>query len=54
MTYESPYGKQEGLRERIQQWIDRLSKDQSLPWVGLGLIADLEAVKKNMDTRFDL
>ena len=41
MTYESPYGKSEGLAERLLQWADKFGKDRSLPWQGLGLIADL-------------
>lgn len=40
--YVSPYGNVEGLRQRLAEWVDRLGKDRSLPWVGLGLIRDLE------------
>ena len=46
MTYVSPYGRFEGLPERLQDWIARLGRDRSLPWAGLGLINDLEAVVK--------
>lgn len=43
-TYVSPYGKRDGLRERIRGWTDRLGSDKSLPWAGLGLIYDLQLV----------
>jgi len=47
MIYESPYGKPEGLRDRLAEWVKRLSEDPALPWIGLGLIADLnEAVRQ--------
>lgn len=49
MTYNSPYGKAEGLRDRLQDWIKRLSEDKSLPWIGLGLIADLNAAVAALD-----
>lgn len=48
MTYQSPYGKAEGLSERIGEWIERLSTDPALPWVGLGLIDDLKAVQERL------
>lgn len=44
MTYESPYGGIPGLPRRIAEWRDRLRVDKTLPWVGLGLIYDLEAI----------
>lgn len=37
------YGSQEGLSDRLLDWIERLSKDKTLPFVGLGLIDDLQA-----------
>lgn len=37
------YGKFEGLTNRLRNWKDRLSKDRTLPWVGLGIIADIDA-----------
>lgn len=40
----SQYGQIKGLPERIAEWVQRCSRDKSLPWVGLGLIADMEAV----------
>lgn len=42
MTYVSPYGQPAGLAARLRQWIERLGGDKTLPWVGLGLIRDLE------------
>jgi len=43
MTYESPYGKAEGLADRMDKWAERASKDKTLPWIGLGIIADMRA-----------
>lgn len=40
--YVSPHGHLSGLRARLRQWLDRLGTDRSLPWVGLGLVNDLE------------
>jgi hypothetical protein len=37
------YGAREGLEESLERWVERLSTDKSLPWMGLGLIADLKA-----------
>jgi len=37
------YGAREGLADRLDDWRNRLGKDRSLPWIGLGLIADLQA-----------
>lgn len=42
LPYQSPYGHASGLPGRLRQWIDRLGTDRTLPWVGLGLIRDLE------------
>lgn len=39
----SEFGMRSGLTDRLKEWADRLGRDKSLPWVGLGLIADLEA-----------
>lgn len=49
MTYESPYGKSEGLRDRLAEWAERLGTDKSLPRAGLGLVADLEAAVREFD-----
>lgn len=38
-----PYGKPEGLAERLLEHIHKLGTDKTLPWVGLGLIDDLRA-----------
>jgi hypothetical protein len=43
MTYKSPYGKAEGLADRLEQWAERMSMDKTLPWAGLGIIMDLRA-----------
>lgn len=39
-----PYGQIRGLAERLAEWVERCKRDKSLPWVGLGLVADMEAV----------
>lgn len=43
-TIDRRYGEIEGLPGRIAYWHERVCTDKSLPWVGLGLIHDLEAV----------
>lgn len=48
-TWQPPlrkYGKIADLPERVAYWIGRTSTDKSLPWVGLGLIADLECLMR--------
>lgn len=59
MTYERMFGKEEGLEERLAMWVDRLSHDKQLPWVGLGLIDDLKISRKliadlNCEKEWDL
>ena len=49
--YVSPHGHLSGLRERLRSRIDRLGTDKTLPWVGLGLIDDLECVMKLLNLR---
>lgn len=46
MGYVSPFGKVDGLPLRLAKFVERMSTDRSLPWVGLGLIHDLELVLK--------
>lgn len=53
MTYESPYGKRLGLRERIADWVEQLGTDKTLPWVGLGLIADLRLVAEVLPEKLE-
>jgi hypothetical protein len=56
------YGAREGLADRLTEWTERLGKDKYLPWVGLGLVADLKAAsaalkgapEKSPDMEFDL
>lgn len=40
--YESPYGKPDGLAPRLRKWAKDLAANTTYPWVGLGLLADLE------------
>lgn len=46
MAYVSPYGKIEGLTGRLGDWIGRLKFDKTLPWAGLGILADLEVIMR--------
>lgn len=50
MTYmeNRPYGKPEGLADRLLEHIDRLGTDKQLPWVGLGLIDDLRCASEQL------
>lgn len=43
------YGARDELADRLDDWIERLSKDRSLPWMGLGLIADLRAARDTLN-----
>lgn len=40
--YVSPFGNPESLSARLAIWEEGLRRDRSLPWVGLGLHADVE------------
>lgn len=42
MAYESPHGKPEGLRKRLDDWARRMSNNDSLPWAGLRIIEDIK------------
>lgn len=43
------FGDHEGLRDRLNGWAERLGIDKTLPWSGLGLIADLRAAVEVLD-----
>lgn len=49
--YVSPYGKPEGLAERLDKWASDLSKNSTYPWAGLGLIADLKLAAATLSGR---
>ena len=49
--YVSPHGHLVGLRARLAQWAARMGTDRSLPWVGLGLVNDLEVVVQLLNLR---
>lgn len=49
--YVSPHGHLAGLRERLLRWCDRLGRDRSLPWAGLGIVNDLEVVVQLLNMR---
>ena len=51
MAYESPFGKPRGLVGRLADWADRMGKDRSLPWAGLGIIEDLRLMVQVLDKR---
>lgn len=38
-----PYGRPEGLADRLAEHAEKLAKDKSTPWLGLGLYDDLRA-----------
>ena len=48
-AYVSPFGKSEGMAARLRAHVKKLGTDKSLPWVGLGLIADLNAAATMID-----
>jgi hypothetical protein len=49
-NWQSPHGKRDaGLSDRLRDFVDRLGRDKTLPWVGLGLIADLKAAADEID-----
>ncbi len=50
-SYVSPHGHLSGLRERLARTLDRLGRDRSLPWVGLGLVNDLEVTLQLLNMR---
>lgn len=45
------YGKPEGLRARLADWADRMGRDRSLPWAGLGIIGDLRLASRILNLR---
>lgn len=40
-----------GLPQRLAAWIDRMGKDRSLPWAGLGIIKDMETAVQLLNLR---
>jgi len=46
--YISPYGKPEGLSDRLRKFADQLGKG-NLPWLGLGIIDDLKCAAAVID-----
>lgn len=49
--YVSPYGKVAGLTRRLAEFAQRLRTDRSYPWLGTGIIADLEAIVAILNLR---
>lgn len=43
MVQKSKYGDYVGIEDRLDVWAQRLARDKTLPWIGLGIIADLTA-----------
>lgn len=43
MPYDRDYGKPEGVADRLDEHAERLAKDKSTPWLGMGLYDDLRA-----------
>lgn len=48
MGYLSPYGKSQGLEKRLDAWAERLGRDKTLAFPGLGLIEDLRAAAREL------
>jgi hypothetical protein len=46
MTTESKYGKPEGLADRLDEHVERLGKDKRIPWLGLGIVQDLQCAAR--------
>lgn len=44
-----PYGKPEGLADRLREHVRKLGTDKDLPWPGMGLIDDLYAAADAID-----
>lgn len=40
--YDRAFGKPENIEKRLAMWKRQLSMDKGFPWVGLGLIDDLD------------
>jgi hypothetical protein len=51
MAYISPYGKADGLSERLLKFADTFASDKRYPWAGLGIIDDLRAAAAVIDGR---
>lgn len=49
MTYESPFGKEAGLSDRLREWRTKICTNKSTPFPGLGLIQDLELAAEMLD-----
>lgn len=49
--YVSPYGKPEGLTERLRDWVDRACRDKSSPWPGTGILEDIKLALQFLDNR---
>jgi len=43
MTYDRKFGQRDGLAARLDEHAERLARDKSTPWLGLGLYDDLRA-----------
>lgn len=51
MTYDRKFGQKDGLADRLDAHAERLAKDKSTPWLGLGLYDDLRAAAAVLDGR---
>lgn len=40
------FGQPEGIEKRLAMWANRFSMDKTYPWVGLGVIDDLECASR--------
>lgn len=46
LNHDTNWGAPELLPQRLAYWVERIKFDKALPWAGLGLLADLEAVMR--------
>ncbi len=44
-----PFGKPEGLAERLRDFVRALGTDKTRPWLGTGLVDDLNAAADIID-----
>lgn len=51
MPYDRKFGQKDGLSARLDEHAERLAKDKSTPWLGLGLYDDLRAAAAVLDGR---
>lgn len=46
MAEERAFGIPDGIEKRLLMWRRQLATDKTFPWIGTGLVADLECAAK--------